>query len=43
LSPKGLAYVGRRLALAIPTLLTIVLLNFALLHLLRVMRQTCSR
>jgi peptide/nickel transport system permease protein len=33
LSPKGLAYVGRRLALAIPTLLTIVLLNFALLHL----------
>ena len=33
MSPKGLAYVGRRLALAIPTLLTIVLLNFALLHL----------
>jgi peptide/nickel transport system permease protein len=33
LSPKGLAYVGRRLALAIPTLLTIVLLNFALLQL----------
>lgn len=33
MSPKGLAYVGRRLALAIPTLLTIVLLNFALLQL----------
>lgn len=33
MSSKGFAYVGRRLALAIPTLLTIVLLNFALLHL----------
>jgi peptide/nickel transport system permease protein len=33
LSSKGFAYVGRRLALAIPTLLTIVLLNFALLQL----------
>jgi peptide/nickel transport system permease protein len=32
LSSRGFAYVGRRLALAIPTLLTIVLLNFALLH-----------
>jgi len=30
---KGLRYVVRRLALAIPTILTIVVLNFALLHL----------
>lgn len=30
---KGLRYVIRRLALAIPTILTIVILNFALLHL----------
>ncbi len=30
---KGLRYVLRRLALAIPTVLTIVVLNFALLHL----------
>ena len=33
MSPQGFAYVSRRLALAIPTLLTIVLLNFALLQL----------
>lgn len=30
---KGLRYVARRVALAIPTILTIVVLNFALLHL----------
>jgi peptide/nickel transport system permease protein len=30
---KGLRYVARRLALAVPTILTIVVLNFALLHL----------
>ena len=30
---RGLRYVARRLALAIPTILTIVVLNFALLHL----------
>ena len=30
---KGLRYVGRRLLLAIPTILTILVLNFALLHL----------
>ena len=30
---KGLRYVARRLALALPTILTIVVLNFALLHL----------
>jgi peptide/nickel transport system permease protein len=30
---KGLRYVARRLALAIPTILTIVALNFALVHL----------
>ena len=30
---KGLRYVVRRLALAVPTILTIVVLNFALLHL----------
>jgi peptide/nickel transport system permease protein len=29
---KGLRYVARRLALALPTLLTIVVLNFALVH-----------
>jgi peptide/nickel transport system permease protein len=29
---KGLRYVARRLALAIPTILTIVVLNFALVH-----------
>jgi len=32
-SGKGLRYVFRRLALALPTILTIVVLNFALLHL----------
>jgi peptide/nickel transport system permease protein len=32
-SAKGLRYVVRRLALAIPTILTIVVLNFALVHL----------
>jgi peptide/nickel transport system permease protein len=32
---KGLRYVVRRLALAIPTILTIVVLNFALVHLAR--------
>jgi len=30
---KGLRYVARRLALAVPTILTIVVLNFALIHL----------
>src|SRR5208282_253850 len=30
---KGLRYVVRRLALAIPTILTIIVLNFALVHL----------
>lgn len=30
---KGLRYVGRRLVLAVPTILTILVLNFALLHL----------
>jgi peptide/nickel transport system permease protein len=30
---KGLRYVARRLAMAVPTILTIVVLNFALLHL----------
>ncbi len=30
---KGFRYVARRLALAVPTILTIVVLNFALLHL----------
>jgi len=33
LTGKGLRYVLRRLALAVPTVLTIVVLNFALLHL----------
>lgn len=33
MSAKGLRYVVRRLALAIPTILTIVVLNFALVHL----------
>lgn len=33
MTAKGLRYVVRRLALAIPTILTIVVLNFALLHL----------
>ena len=33
MSAKGLRYVLRRLALAIPTILTIVVLNFALVHL----------
>jgi len=32
-SAKGLRYVVRRLALAVPTILTIVVLNFALVHL----------
>ncbi len=33
MTTKGLRYVVRRLALAIPTILTIVVLNFALVHL----------
>ena len=33
MTAKGLRYVVRRLALAIPTILTIVVLNFALVHL----------
>ncbi len=33
MTAKGLRYVVRRLALAIPTILTIVILNFALVHL----------
>lgn len=32
MTAKGLRYVARRLALAIPTILTIVVLNFALVH-----------
>ena len=33
MTAKGLRYVARRLALAVPTILTIVVLNFALIHL----------